>query len=146
MIEGEMEDGRIRPIDICVCRDKDRILVAEYQENGHPFYRPLGGTIEFGERGEQTVRREFREEISADLAEVRYLGALENIFMYRGRRGHEIVLVYDGRLADEALYDREVILGDELGEPLKAVWNRLDAFGPGKPPVYPEGLLRLLGD
>jgi 8-oxo-dGTP pyrophosphatase MutT (NUDIX family) len=104
----------------------------------------LGGTIEFGERGTETVRREFREEIAADLGEVRYLGMLENIFTYEGRRGHEVVLVYDGRLSDANLYEQDTIQGDEQGQPFKAVWKQLDEFGPGKPPVYPVGLLELI--
>ena len=142
-----MSEEKIRPIAICVCRDGERILVAEGHDSkkGETFYRPLGGTIEFGERGEEAVQREFREEIAADLVEVRYVGMLENIFTYEGRRGHEIVLVYDGRLTDASLYENEVIEGDEMGERFKAVWIRLDEFGEGKPPVYPEGLLALLG-
>ena len=141
-----MKPERIRPIAICVCRDGQRILVTEFRTKGREYYRPIGGTIEFGERGEQAVRREFREEIMADLAEVRYLGTLENIYTDAGRRGHEIVLVYDGRLTDTSLYQQEVILGDENGVPFRAVWKTMDAFGPGKPPVYPEGLLALLTD
>ena len=58
----------------------DRILVTEFREKGRLYYRPIGGTIEFGERGEEAVRREFREEIAAELTEVRYLGTLENIY------------------------------------------------------------------
>ena len=139
-----MREQRIRPIAICVCLHTDRILVAEYPEQGRFFYRPLGGTIEFGERGEAAVRREFREEIGTDLTEVRYLGMLENIYNYKEELGHEIVLVYDGRLVDESLYDQPVIQGDELGDPFNAVWKLLDEFGPGKPPVYPDGLLELL--
>jgi 8-oxo-dGTP pyrophosphatase MutT (NUDIX family) len=141
-----MREEKIRPIAICVCREGGRILVAEGHDSkkGQTFYRPLGGTIEFGERGAETVRREFREEIAAELTEVRYLGTLENIFTYEGRRGHEIVLVYDGRLSDAHLYEKDVIQGDELGQPFKAVWKRLNEFGPGKPPVYPDGLLELL--
>ena len=143
-----MSEEKIRPIAICVCRDGERILVAEGHDSkkGVTFYRPLGGTIEFGERGEEAVQREFREEIAADLVEVRYVGMLENIFTYEGRRGHKIVLVYDGRLTDASLYENEVIEGDEMGERFKAVWIRLDEFGEGKPPVYPEGLLALLGN
>ena len=142
-----MSEEKIRPIAICVCRDGERILVAEGHDSkkGVTFYRPLGGTIEFGERGEEAVQREFREEIAADLVEVRYVGMLENIFTYEGRRGHEIVLVYDGRLTDASLYENEIIEGDEMGERFKAVWIRLGEFGEGKPPVYPEGLLALLG-
>jgi 8-oxo-dGTP pyrophosphatase MutT (NUDIX family) len=142
-----MREEKIRPIAICVCRDGERILVAEGhdRQKGQTFYRPLGGTIEFGARGEETVQREFHEELSAELTEVRYLGMLENIFTYEGRRGHEIVLVYDGRLTDFHLYEKEIIIGDEFGHSFKAVWKWLDEFGQGKPPVYPDGLLELLG-
>jgi 8-oxo-dGTP pyrophosphatase MutT (NUDIX family) len=139
-----MREEKIRPIAICVCRDGDRILVTEFHEKDRLYYRPLGGTIEFGERGEETVRREFREEIAMELTKVRYLGTLENIYVAGGARGHEIVLVYDGRLSDLELYKMEVVQGDELGQPFRAVWKRLDEFGPGKPPVYPDGLLELL--
>ena len=141
-----MREEKIRPIAICICRDGDRILVAEGHDSkkGETFYRPLGGTIEFGERGEDTVRREFREEIGAEVTDVRYLGMLENIFTYEGRGGHEIVLVYDGCLSDRSFYEKDIIQGDELGTPFKAVWKRLDEFCPGRPPVYPDGLLELI--
>jgi len=144
--EGTMLPEAIRPIAICVCRSGDRILVAEGRDSkkNRVFYRPLGGTIEFGEHGEEAVRREFREEIRSDLTDVRYLGTLENIFVYEGRRGHEIVLVYDGRLVDPSLYTRETIQGDESGHHFKAVWKRLDEFDPGGSPVYPDGLLELI--
>jgi ADP-ribose pyrophosphatase YjhB (NUDIX family) len=144
MEAGKIRPERIRPIAICVCRDGSRILVTEFCLKGREYYRPIGGTIEFGERGEAAVRREFREEIAAELKEVRYLGTLENIYTDDGRRGHEIVLVYDARLADGSLYKQEVIWGDENGVPFRAVWKALEAFGPGKSPVYPEGLLALL--
>lgn len=139
-----MHAEKIRPIAICVCRDGKRILVAEYCEKGRLYYHPLGGAIEFGERGEEAIRREFREEIAAELTEVRYLGMSENIYTNDELRAHQIVLVYDGRLTDLSLYEKEVIEGDELGAPFKAVWKRLDEFGPKKPPVYPDGLLELL--
>lgn len=141
-----MREEKIRPIAICICLHAGRILVAEGHDSkkGQKFYRPLGGTIEFGERGEETVRREFREEIGAELTEVRYLGMLENIFTYEGWRGHEVVLVYDGKLSDDLLYQKDVIQGDELGTPFKAVWKRLEEFGPDQPPVYPDGLLELI--
>jgi 8-oxo-dGTP pyrophosphatase MutT (NUDIX family) len=135
---------KVRPVAICLCRDNDRILVSEFREQGRLYYRPLGGTIEFGEHGEETIQREFQEEIATDLTEVRYLGMLENIYTHKGLRGHEIVLVYDGRLTDNSLYEKEVIRGNELGKPFKAIWKRLDEFDPEKAPVYPEGLLALL--
>lgn len=137
-------EEKVRPIAICLCRDNNRILVSEYHEQGRLYYRPLGGTIEFGEHAEQTIRREFQEEIAAGLAEVRYLGMLENIYTHNGLRGHEIVLVYDGQLTDNSLYQKEVIRGNELGKPFEAVWKRLEEFDPEKAPLYPEGLLAML--
>lgn len=141
-----MRQENIRPIALCVCRDGDRILVAEGRDSkkNQTFYRPLGGTIEFGESGAEAVRREFQEEIGAELTGIEYLGTLENIFVYEGRHGHEIALIYDARLADTSLYQKEVIPANEFGQPFKAVWKRLEEFGPGKAPVYPDGLLELL--
>jgi 8-oxo-dGTP pyrophosphatase MutT (NUDIX family) len=136
--------ARIRPIAICVCHQNDRILVAEYCENGRFYYRPLGGRIEFGERGVETVQREFIEEIGVGLVEVRYLGMLENIFTSEGRRAHQIVLVYDGQLSDRSLYEKESLPGDELGSPFTAVWKRLSDFSPETMPLYPEGLREML--
>ena len=143
-IKMKTHEEKVRPIAICLCRDNDRILVSEFREKDRLYYRSLGGTIEFGEHAEESIRREFQEEISADLTELRYLGMLENIYTHKGLRGHEIVLVYDGRLTDTSLYKMEVIQGNELGTPLKAVWKRLDEFDPELSPVYPEGLLALL--
>jgi len=141
-----MVSEKIRPIAICLCRNGGRILVAEGYDSikNQVFYRPLGGTIEFYERGEETVRREFLEEIGATVTDVRYLGTLESIFVCEGRRGHEIVLVYDGKLTDQSLYQKDMIVGNELGVKFEAFWKGQDEFGDCKPPVYPDGLLDLL--
>ena len=143
--------SQIRPLAICIFRNNDRILVGEGYDpvKRETFYRPLGGGIEFGERAEETIRREVREEIGAEVVSLQYLFTLENIFTFNGEAGHEIVMVYDGRLVDEAYYAREIIEGQEFDEfrqlPLKAVWMRIEEFGPGAP-LYPDGLLeRLIG-
>ena len=106
------------------------------------FYRPLGGGIEFGELGTETVVRELMEEIGAIVLEPRYLFTIENIFVHEGRPQHEIALIYDGQFADESFYRIETIEGKEAnGEPIKAVWRSLTEFGDGDPPLYPTGLL-----
>jgi 8-oxo-dGTP pyrophosphatase MutT (NUDIX family) len=142
-----MEPPRIRPLAICVCRDGDRILVAEGFDSvkREAFLRPLGGSIEFGERGAQAVAREFREELGADVARIRYLGVIENLFTCEGQPGHEIVLVYDGELLDRSLYGKDFLEGIEDGRtPFRAVWKPLAELREGSIPVYPEGLLDLL--
>jgi 8-oxo-dGTP pyrophosphatase MutT (NUDIX family) len=139
---------RIRPLAICVFRRGDHILVAEGYDpiKQETFYRPLGGGIEFGEFSEQTIHRELFEEIGAEVYELKYLGTLENIFVFNGIAGHEIVQVYDGTLKDARLYEQAMILGREvdIDETFRAVWKHVNEFGPGKSILYPIGLIDLL--
>jgi 8-oxo-dGTP pyrophosphatase MutT (NUDIX family) len=136
----------IRAVALCVFHHHGRILLSQNHDRvgQRMFYRPLGGGIEFGELGVQAVAREIREEISAEITDLRLLGTLENIFMYQGRPGHEMVLVYDGKFTDASLYRAEVISGTESdGQTFDAVWRRLDELS-GHWPLYPNGLLPLL--
>jgi len=142
-----MTPGRIRPLAIAIIRRGDAILVAEGFDPVKPetFYRPLGGQIEFGERAEDALRREFREEIDAELTDIRYVFTLENLFTHQGEPGHEIVMVFEATLTDATLYDRETLAGEEDGGiPFTAMWKVLSEFGPGKRPLYPDGLFARL--
>ena len=141
---------RIRPLAICIFRNQDRILVAEGYDpvKKQTFYRPLGGRIEFGEWSYETICRELMEEIDVEVKRdsLRYLGTLENIFVFNGIPGHEIVMVYDGELCPPELYDQAVIVGKEvdIDEAFTAMWKSLDEIGVGKSILYPDGLLELL--
>lgn len=108
--------GRLRPIALAIIRNGDRILVFEGYDPSkrERFFRPLGGGIEFGEYGRDALLREIREELGADIGEPRFLGALENIFTYDGRPGHEIVLVYETAFTDPSWYERESLEGVRL--------------------------------
>ena len=142
-----MKKNRIRPLAICVFLNNDRILVAEGYDpiKQQTFYRPLGGGIEFGEVSADTVRRELKEELNVEVGELRYLGALENIFVFNGTPGHEIVMIFDGALVNSGLYEQAVIVGEEAnGDSIRAMWKSLDDFGEGKSILYPPGLLELL--
>jgi len=138
----------IRPIAICVFRRTGRILVSEGFDphQKQVFYRPLGGMIEFGERAENTIRREIREELNAEVTDLRYLGLLESIFSFEAQPHHELVLVYDGRFSNTLLYEASVLTGTEPGEntPFKVIWKRIDEFTDEAPPLYPDGLLDLV--
>jgi 8-oxo-dGTP pyrophosphatase MutT (NUDIX family) len=142
-----MKPGKVRAIAICVIRKRDAIFVFEGHDSikGETFYRPLGGTIEFGEHSCQTILRELREEINAEIKNLKYLGALENIFIHEGQAGHEIILVYEGEFADPSIYTKEMLLGKEDdGGLFKALWKPLEDFTNGKAPLYPVGLLELI--
>jgi 8-oxo-dGTP pyrophosphatase MutT (NUDIX family) len=143
-----MKPNAIRPLAICLFSRNGRILAAEGYDptKQQPFYRPLGGAIEFGETSAGTIVRELREELDAVVVDLRYLGTLENIFIYDGRPGHEIVLVYDGRFADESLYDAPALDGHEdSGLAFRAVWLEISTLRRADaPPIYPDGVLDLL--
>ena len=142
-------DGRVRRSG-GIGRD-DQILVFQSREpdsRGRIFYRPLGGSIEFGEYGHETLVRELQEELGAEIDNVRYLGLRENLFHAPdGQRAHEIVLVYEADLADRTLYDQEEMLcTEDSGNTFRVFWKPLSFFQRGEAPLYPNGLLELLLD
>jgi 8-oxo-dGTP pyrophosphatase MutT (NUDIX family) len=144
---SDQKTGTIRPIAICILRRGGGIFVFEGRDRvkGETFYRPLGGAVEFGERGSRTVERELREEAGAEISDVAYLGMLENIFTYEGRPKHEIVLVYRAQLRDPERFNLEVIqCREDDGQPFRAMWKPLKEFAEGRAILYPEGLLELI--
>ena len=144
---GVLAQRRIRTTALGVFLRDNRIFAAELHDpvKGEVFYRPMGGGVEFGERGCDALVREMREESGLEIAGVRYLGTVENIFTYMGEPGHEIIMLYEAEFADPSVYQKDVMECCEAdGVPFKAVWKRLDEFMPGAPPLYPDGLLDLL--
>ncbi len=137
----------IRPIVLCILRRDEQILVFEgYDEvKRQTFYRPLGGGIDFGERSIDTVVREMKEELRAEVCNLRYLGTLENIFISNGQRGHEIVLVYQADFADSTFYAQESPEAyEDDGSPIKVLWKNPNVLTGSDTPLYPDGLLELL--
>ena len=142
-----MVSGIIRPVALCVIRRDDKVLVFEGYDTSKKdhFYRPLGGTIEFGESSSAAAAREMAEELNTEVTNVRWLGIVENIFTVHGQTGHEIVMLYEADFADETLYERNPIWGQEDdGSTIKAVWKSLDDFKAGRGRLVPEGLLAIL--
>lgn len=50
------------------------------RENPDGFHRLIGGSVELGERHVDTIRREVREELGADVHDLALLTVVENIF------------------------------------------------------------------
>ncbi|HKY49636.1 MAG TPA: NUDIX domain-containing protein [Candidatus Limnocylindria bacterium] len=141
-----MSRALARPVAVALVRRGGEILVFPVPDPVKDVtgWRLPGGTIEFGERGHETVKREIREELGVDIVEPTYRGTVENIFTYLGVSGHELVRVYEARFADTALYDRarfECIEAD--GARFVCVWKPLADFRLGEP-LYPDGLLELI--
>jgi ADP-ribose pyrophosphatase YjhB (NUDIX family) len=140
-----MNEGRIRTIVLGIFLHEGRLLVfrGDDPSRGVVFYRPLGGGIEFGERSTDAFIREMREELGAEVTDIRYLGMIENIFSHLGKQGHEIVLLYAARLADPAFYTRQEWAGDDNGTAIQVLWKPLVDFENGDL-LVPRELLALL--
>ncbi len=144
-----MRPNRIRPIALAILRHDDHLLVFEGYDpvKRETFYRLVGGGIEFGEYGHQTIVREVREELGAEIKDVRYAGALENIFTFAGETGHEIVLLYDAEFTDRRYYEaRELEAHEDDGSAIRVLWQPISLFVDGRAPLYPDGILDLLRD
>ena len=68
----------IRPKAICIIRNGARLLLeySKWPTEKDVFYVPLGGEIKYGEYGENTIRREIKEEIGAEIKNIRFLDPL----------------------------------------------------------------------
>jgi ADP-ribose pyrophosphatase YjhB (NUDIX family) len=137
----------IRTLAVALSRLGDRILVERGYDRmrDHHFYRAIGGGVEFGEHAAAAVVREWREEYGLTLEDPQLLGVVENLFTFEGVSGHEIVLVFEGRIADSRAFERDEVEGiDTDGVRHVAAWVSIDALRAGSPPLYPLGALELL--
>jgi 8-oxo-dGTP pyrophosphatase MutT (NUDIX family) len=143
-----MDTTRIRPIAVCLFRNGNRILVSEGFDTvkQYYYYRPLGGGIEYGESSREAVVREIQEELGARVENLQLLGVVENIFVYEGQLGHEIVFVFDAEFTDKSLYELDEIdvYEQEADVKFKAKWYLLDDIQEGNGRLVPEDLVKLL--
>ncbi|HET7325641.1 MAG TPA: NUDIX domain-containing protein [Halococcus sp.] len=117
----------IRPVALAaVRRESGEILVSKDYEPGEdePFYRLIGGGIEFGEHSHEAVIREFREELAVELINISLVDTHENIFTVDGEQGHEIWRVYEGDIAEDWPYECDRFEGyePELDETFEVTW------------------------
>ena len=143
-----MDRERIRPIVICLFRRGGRILVSEAYDSakGDRFARPLGGGVEFGETAVNALIREIGEEVGAEIEKPKLVGVLENIFIYEGEQGHEVVFVYDAEFCDRGLYDKMEIPYREEGidRLTTAYWASPEELKEKNIRLVPENLFELL--
>jgi 8-oxo-dGTP pyrophosphatase MutT (NUDIX family) len=109
---------------------------------GDLYYRPIGGSVEYGKTGKQAVKREFMEELKAEIEVTGEPLILENLFTCDGKFGHEIDLIFPAKLVDKAFYERKTFpLVEANGEEFQAMWITMADCLSGKLRLVPEPLL-----
>ena len=141
-----MSRDLIKPKAMAVFRRGKEILVNEVRESDGRLvgFRIPGGHVEFAEYSKDTITREIREELKAEIVGVHLLGVLENVFTYLGQTGHEVIFVYGARFADEALYTQDSLQAvEDNGTVFELVWHDPQSLPEGAA-LYPDGLLDLI--
>lgn len=119
-----MNNNKIRPTALLVVVKNNKILVIDghdYHKHEN-FYRLIGGGIEFGETGAEALEREVREEINAEIVNIKYLGLIENVFNYESEDRHEIILLYAADFKDKGFYKKEDMEIADSRHPQKVYW------------------------
>ena len=140
-----IKENEIRPLAVCIIKHNGRLLAGSGYDKikKESFYRLLGGGIEFGEKSEEALKREFMEELGTGIENIKYLTTIENIFTYEDKHGHEIIIVFEADLANKELYEKDNIqITDDKDS--KAVWRNISDFISGKLILYPEGAKEFL--
>lgn len=132
--------GEIRVLALGLVQDGDRVFISEGYDpvKQQTFYRAMGGGVDFGETSHDALQREFQEEIQAELANIRYLGCLENLFVFNGRQGHEILFVYQCDFVDPKFYQLEQLVFAEGKREKTALWVEISRFKSGELKLVPE--------
>jgi ADP-ribose pyrophosphatase YjhB (NUDIX family) len=139
-------NNKIRPIAISIIRNKDKMLVYERQDDvtGKNFYRLVGGGIEFGELSDIALKREFHEELSLDIKNIKLISIFENIFTFNSKEMHEIVFLYESNFVDTSIYNKNIINGLEGDRAFKAIWISITDFSNRRYKIYPEEIISYL--
>lgn len=137
--------SRVRPIVLGVVRRGQELLVQHVPSPAvdGDAYRFLGGGIEFGERSESALHREFDEELGVTLTDVSGVGWYEDIFEHEGREQHEIWRVYEASIEDDWPYKNDTFTFHEpdLEMDLDARWLHPSEIHDGTAVLYGEEVL-----
>ncbi len=139
-------EGQIRVLALGLIKKGDRVFISQGYDpvKQKTFYRAMGGGVDFGETSLEALEREFQEEIQAKLTNISYLGCLENLFIFNGKQGHELLQVYQCDFADAKFYELESLVFAEGKRQKTALWVDIALFKSGELLLVPEPFLAML--
>lgn len=106
------------------------------------YYRPIGGSVEYGETALAAVKREVLEELHTEIEVIGEPLILENRFICEGKSGYEIDFIFPSRFTDKRFYENKPYrLVESDACEFEALWVPMDDCLSGKLRLVPEELL-----
>ncbi len=138
------ESSLIRLKSLAWIEDGHSLFVVRNHDvvKGDDYYRPIGGSVNFGERTTDALVREVSEELDTSISITGDPMIVENIFVCDGVTGHEIDYLYPARFNDPAFYTRKIYpLREDSGTFFDAMWVEIEACLKGIYRLVPEELM-----
>ena len=113
----------IRPIVLGLVRNGNKLLVSKGYDKlkEQEFYRCLGGGIEFLEKSEDALKREFKEELNIDI---------------------KVGKFYDAYIDDKDYQEKYSVIDDD--SETEAMWIDINRFKDKELTLYPEQIFKYL--
>lgn len=138
------ESNSIRLKTLAWIEDDHALFVVKNHDavKGDDYYRPIGGSVNFGERTADALLREVTEELDTTISITGAPLILENIFVCDGATGHEIDYLYPARFNNPGFYTRKTYtLLEDSGDTFDAMWLDIEDCLKGEYRLVPEELL-----
>ncbi len=139
-MKNNSQNKRIAVKVICIIEHDGRLLLDKGYDKikNETFFRIIGGSVNFGEKAEEALRREMREELNSEIENLQFLKVIENIFIYEGEKGHEIAFLYKGDLSNKEIYKKDFVHVLDDVEGLPAEWVPISDILEEKIIFYPS--------
>ena len=127
-------------------RGNEVLLVETVESDGNlRGYRPPGGGIEFGEHSAEALKREFLEELGADISIQGPPVILENQYWMNGAKGHEVIFTYPVTILSDHVFAQDShAITEPDGTVDEVKWLHIDAVLKRDVALLPDGLINHL--
>jgi len=124
MITFKTENGRFTYRVAGIAIQDGRVLI--HKDPDDDFWVLPGGRAEMMEQAHETLRREMFEETGFEVSVGRLVWIVENFFLWKGTRFHELVLYFEMSVGSSAsMPDANSFLGKEGAKSLEFRWAKL---------------------